>query len=158
MKNLKEKLMAFLSDEKIKKITKRVLNKKTFVAAIVILIIVSALKISFVLMFEIKGTVKNIDGKNITVVNFITTKTVDVGDYPIESKQIHVGDRIEIMKSLNGDILDIMDRENSHMNKKDGISDYGKQKGDYDALISEEKQLNITLNSIVKLLKNIDNN
>ena len=38
------------------------------------------------------------------------------------------------------------------------FGDYGKQKGDYDALISEEKQLNITLNSIVKLLKNIDNN
>ena len=76
MKNLKEKLMAFLRDEKVKKITKRVLNKKTFVTAIVILIIASALKISFALMFETKGTVKSIDGKNITVVNFITTKTV----------------------------------------------------------------------------------
>ena len=38
------------------------------------------------------------------------------------------------------------------------FGDYGKQKGDYDALISEEKQLGITSNSIVKLLKNIDNN
>ena len=128
MKNLKENLMAFLRDEKVKKITKRVLNKKTFVAVIVILIIASALKISFALMFDIKGTVKNIDKKNITVVNFITTKTVDVGDYPIQSKQIHVGDKIEIMKNLNGDILDIRDRENSHMDRKDGKSDYGKQK------------------------------
>ena len=128
MKNLKEKLMAFLRDEKVKKITKRVLNKKTFVTAIVILIIASALKISFALMFDIKGTVKNIDKKNITVVNFITTKTVDVGDYPIQSKQIHVGDKIEITKNLNGDILDIRDRENSHMDRKDGKSDYGKQK------------------------------
>jgi len=128
MKNLKEKLMAFLRNEKVKKFTKRVLNKKTFVTAIVILIIASALKISFSLMFEIEGTVKNIDGKNITVVNFITTKTVDVGDYPIQSKQIHVGDKIEIMKNLNGDILDIRDRENSHMDRKDGKSDYGKQK------------------------------
>jgi len=128
MKNLKENLMAFLRDEKVKKITKRVLNKKTFVAVIVILIIASALKISFALMFDIKGTVKSIDGKNITVVNFITTKTVDVGDYPIQSKQIHVGDKIEIMKNLNGDILDIRDRENSHMDRKDGKSDYGKQK------------------------------
>lgn len=38
------------------------------------------------------------------------------------------------------------------------FGDYGKQKGDHDALISEEKQLEITLNSIVKLLKSIDNN
>ena len=128
MKNLKENLMAFLRDEKVKKITKRVLNKKTFVTVIVILIIASALKISFALMFDIKGTVKNIDKKNITVVNFITTKTVDVGDYPIESKQIQVGDKIEITKNINGDILDIRDRENSHMDRKDGKSDYGKQK------------------------------
>lgn len=128
MKNLKEKLMAFLRNEKVKNFTKRVLNKKTFVTAIVILIIALALKISFALMFEIKGTVKNIDGKNITVVNFITTKTVDVGDYPIESKQIQVGDKIEITKNLNGDILDIRDRENSHMDRKDGKSNHGKQK------------------------------
>ena len=32
------------------------------------------------------------------------------------------------MKNLNGDILDIRDRENSHMDRKDGKSDYGKQK------------------------------
>lgn len=128
VKKFKEKIMAFLREEKIKKFTKKLLNKKTCITAIVILVIVLALKISFSLMFEIKGTVKNIDGKNITVVNFITTKTVDVGDYPIESKQIQVGDKIEIMKNLNGDILDIRDRDNSHMNGKDGISDYGKQK------------------------------
>lgn len=128
MKNLKEKLMAFLRNEKVKNFTKRILNKRIFVTAIVILIIAAALKISFSLMFEIEGTVKNIDGKNITVVNFITTKTVDVGDYPIESKQIQVGDKIEIMKNINGDILDIRDRENSHMGRKDGKSDYGKQK------------------------------
>jgi hypothetical protein len=65
---------------------------------------------------------------SITVVNFINTRTVDVGEYPIESKQIQVGDKIEIMKNLNGDILDIRDRENSHMDRKDGKSDYGKQK------------------------------
>ncbi|WP_315071525.1 hypothetical protein [uncultured Clostridium sp.] len=128
MKNLKEKLTAFLRNEKVKNFPKRVLNKRTFVTAIVILIIVAALKISFSLMFEIEGTVKNIDGKNITVVNFITTKTVDVGDYPIESKQIKVGDKIEITKNINGDILDIRDRENSHMDRKDGKSDFGKQK------------------------------
>ena len=36
------------------------------------------------------------------------------------------------------------------------FADYGKQKGDYDALISEEKQLDITSNSIVNVLENID--
>ena len=37
------------------------------------------------------------------------------------------------------------------------FGDYGKQKGDYDALISEEEQLEIASNSIVKLLENIGN-
>ncbi|WP_176481090.1 alpha/beta hydrolase [Clostridioides difficile] len=35
------------------------------------------------------------------------------------------------------------------------FGDYGKQKGDNDAIISQEKQLNITANSIIKFLKNI---
>lgn len=132
MNNLKEKLMSFFRNEKTKKFTKRVLNKKTFVTAIVILIIAAALKISFSLMFEIKGTVKNINEKNITVVNFINTRTVDIGDYPIATKQIHVGDKIEITKNLNGDILDIRDRENSYMNRKDHINSYKKQKSNED--------------------------
>lgn len=128
MKNMKEKIMAFFRDEKVKKFIKRVLSKKTFVTVVVILVIVLALKISFSLMFEIKGTVKNIDGKNITVANFITTRTVDVGDYPIELMKIQVGDKIEITKNLSGDILDVRDRYKGHMNGKDSISDNGKKK------------------------------
>lgn len=38
------------------------------------------------------------------------------------------------------------------------FGDYGDQKGDHDALISEDKQLEITSNSIIKLLENIGNN
>jgi len=38
------------------------------------------------------------------------------------------------------------------------FGDYGHQKGDNEALISEEKQLEITSNSIIKLLESIDNN
>lgn len=38
------------------------------------------------------------------------------------------------------------------------FGDYGHQKGDNDALISEEKQLEITSNSIIKLLENIGDN
>ena len=38
------------------------------------------------------------------------------------------------------------------------FGDYGKQKGDHDALISQEKQLEITSNSIIELLENIGNN
>ena len=36
------------------------------------------------------------------------------------------------------------------------FADYGEQKGDHDALISKEKQLDVTSNSIVKMLENID--
>ena len=37
------------------------------------------------------------------------------------------------------------------------FGDYGKQKGDHDALISEQKQVDITSNSIIKLLESIGN-
>lgn len=79
-------------------------------------------------MFEINGVVKNIDGKNITVANLISTKTVDVGNYPIEAKQIKIGDKIEITKNLSGDILNIRDRNSDQMNREDGSRDNRKEK------------------------------
>ncbi|AGF55687.1 hypothetical protein B0P06_000205 [Clostridium saccharoperbutylacetonicum] len=128
MKNLKDKIMEFLRNEKVKKFGKRVFNKKTVITALILLIIVAAVKISFLLMFEINGVVKNIDGKNITVANLISTKTVDVGNYPIEAKQIKIGDKIEITKNLSGDILNIRDRNSDQMNREDGSRDNRKEK------------------------------
>ena len=125
---MKEKIMGFFQNEKVKRFTRRVVNKKTIITVIAILVVVSALKISFSLMFEVKGTVKNIDGKNITIVNFLTTKTVDVGDYPIELKPIQVGDRIEITKNLSGDVLYIRDKDNGFTNEKGNISANDKQR------------------------------
>ena len=125
---MKEKIMGFLQNEKVKRFAKRVVNKRTIIIVIVILVVVSALKISCSLMFEVKGTVKSIEGKSITIANFITTRTVDVGDYPIELKQIQVGDRIEITKNLSGDILNIRDDDKKHGDGKGSFSDNGKQK------------------------------
>jgi putative ubiquitin-RnfH superfamily antitoxin RatB of RatAB toxin-antitoxin module len=76
----------------------------------------------------IHQTSKSIDGKNITVANFITTRTVDVGDYPIENKKIQVGDRIEITKNLNGDVLNIRDENRANKSAKGNINDNIKQK------------------------------
>ncbi len=97
---MKEKIAAFFQNEKVKRFAKRVFSKKALVTVVVILVVVSSIKIAFSLMFEIKGTVKSIDGKSITIANFINTRTIDVGDYPIELKQIQVGDRVEITKNL----------------------------------------------------------
>lgn len=44
-------------------------------------------------------------GSNITVANFLYTKTVNVGDYPIAN--IQVGERIKINKNISGDILSV---------------------------------------------------
>ena len=125
---MKEKIMGFLQNEKVKRFAKRVVNKRTIIIAIVILVVVSALKISCSLMFEVKGTVKSIDGKSITIANFINTRTIDVGDYPIELKQIQVGDRVEITKNLSGDIINIKDEDRGHTTEKGIISGNGKQK------------------------------
>jgi LPS O-antigen subunit length determinant protein (WzzB/FepE family) len=129
---MKEKIMVFFQNEKVKRLNKKVFNKKTLIAAIVILGIASALRISFSLMFEINGIVKNIDGKNITVANFLTTRTVDVGDYPITSNEIQIGDRIEITKNLSGEVLYVRDESKKHINGNRKIDGNSKQnfKGD----------------------------
>lgn len=125
---MKEKIAVFFKNEKVKRFAKRVLSKKALVTVVVILVVVSSIKIAFSLMFEIKGTVKGIDGKNITIANFINTRTIDVGDYPIELKQIQVGDRVEITKNLSGDIINIKDEDKGHTNDKGIIGGNGKQK------------------------------
>lgn len=125
---MKEKIMKFIKNEKINKCIKRVLNKNTLKILIAIFVVISVLRITFSLMFEVKGTVKSIDGQNITIVNFFNTKTVDVGNYPIELQPIQIGDRIEIGKNLSGDILYIRDEDRNHKNENISIGDSGKQK------------------------------
>ena len=112
---MKEKIIAFFQSEKVKKFNKRVFNKKTFIMATVVLAIAIALRITFALMFEINGTVTKVDGSKITVSNFLTTQTVDVGNYPISSMGIQAGDRIEISKNISGQVYSVRDGNKGHM-------------------------------------------
>lgn len=118
---MKEKVITFLHSEKIKAFNKRVFNKKTLTGAVIILVIAVGLKISFSLMFEVRGFVKKIDGSKVTVVNFINTRTIDVGDFPIASSGIKIGDRIEIMKNLSGEVINVRDENNREMGKEGGL-------------------------------------
>jgi hypothetical protein len=73
---------------------------------------VITLRIAFSLAFEVEGTVTKVDGSKVTVANFITTKTLDIGNFQSLLSNIQVGDRIEIQKNLSGDIINVRDRNN----------------------------------------------
>lgn len=123
---MSEKVKKILQSDKIKNISKKIFNKKifnkkTFIAGVIIIVFISAAKIGFKLAFEVDGTVTKIDGSNITVTNFFTTQTINVGNYPISNLNLQVGDRIEISKNLSGQVYSIRGDNYGHMingNKK----------------------------------------
>lgn len=106
---MKEKIKNFFQNERLKSISRKVFNKKNFKVATAIIIVAIVLRISFSLIFEVNGVVTKVNGNNITVVNFFTTQTVNTGDYPVDSNRIKVGDRIEITKNIQGQVLYIKD-------------------------------------------------
>lgn len=116
---MKEKLRAFFQNEKLKVFTKKVFNKKTITGAVIILVLAVVLRIAFSLMFVVEGTVNKVDGSKITVANFLATKTVDIGNFQTTPSNIQIGDRIEIMKNLSGDVISVRDNSSRHMNGKD---------------------------------------
>lgn len=111
---MKEKIKNFFANEKTKMFFKKVFNKKTIISAVVVLVLIVGLHVTYSLMFKIEGVVRKVDGNNITVVNFLRTQTVNTGDYKIDSSQILVGDRVEIMKNISGDIIEIRDESEGH--------------------------------------------
>jgi hypothetical protein len=115
---MKEKIRTFFQNEKLRGIAKKFFNKKTITGAIIILIVAAAIRIAFSLMFVVEGVVNKVEGSQITVANFITTKTVDIGALQTSSGGIQVGDRIKIMKNLSGDVISIRDESKRNINGK----------------------------------------
>ncbi|GFP75767.1 hypothetical protein [Clostridium fungisolvens] len=115
---MKDKIKVFFQNEKVKSFARKVFNKKTIIAALVVIVIVIALRVAFSLIFQVDGTVTKVEGSKVTVANFITTKTVDIGNFQTTSSNIQVGDRIEIMKNLSGDIISVRDRNNRNFKEK----------------------------------------
>lgn len=120
---MKEKMMTFFQNEKLKGFGKKIFNKKTITRTVIILVLVTALKITFSLMFQVEGTVNKVDGSKITVANFLTTKTVDIGVFQDTSSNIQVGDRIEIMKNISGNVISVRDHSSRDMDGNDDSYD-----------------------------------
>lgn len=104
---MKEKIKEFFQNEKLKDFSKKVFNKKVFKAGVIIIVLAVVLRIGFSLLFEVQGVVSKVDGNNITVANFFNTQTINTGSYPVDNNKIKVGDRIEITKSIQGQVLSI---------------------------------------------------
>ncbi|MBP1761184.1 MAG: hypothetical protein H6Q64_726 [Firmicutes bacterium] len=116
-----EKIKAFFQNQSVRKFNAKVFNKKTLIGAIVIIVIVAALKIAFSLLFQIEGTVQKVDGSKITVANILTTKTIDAGQYPISNLGVQAGDRIEITKNLQGQVISIRDENRERLYEKGNV-------------------------------------
>ena len=103
---MNEKLKAILNKDTLKELSKKIFTKKKIGAVIAVVVIAAGLKLGYSQLFDIEGTVLKIDGKNIVVSNFLGTRTINTGDYPIDG-QVVVGDKVEISKNLSGDVTDI---------------------------------------------------
>lgn len=122
---MREKIQNFFQNEKVKSLNKKIFNKRNFKIATAVIIVAIASKIAFSLIFEVNGVIQKVDGNNITVANFFTTQTINTGNYPVDSNRIKVGDRIEVTKNIQGQVLYIRDGKDgrSHINKNLGNID-----------------------------------
>lgn len=102
-----EKVKRMFQSEKLKGFSKKIFTKKKIGTVIAIIVLIAACRIGFSLMYEVNGTVLKVDTKSIVVANFLGTKTVNTGDYPIDSNRIMVGEKVEITKNLSGDVIAI---------------------------------------------------
>lgn len=126
---MKEKVSAFFQNEKLRALAKKIFNRKTVTAAVIVLVAAVALRLAFSLLFEVEGTVTKVDGSKITAVNFFTTKTVDIGVFQTTPSAIQVGDRIEILKNLSGDVISVRDHNRDRMREEgtyQGGASYGR--------------------------------
>jgi hypothetical protein len=116
-----EKFKDFTQDDRVKSIGNKVFNKKTISGVLVIIVVCAALRIGFLCLFEVHGTVQKVDGSKITVANILTTQTIDVGEYPITSMGIVPGDRIKITKNLSGQIISVRDENREHFMERSNV-------------------------------------
>ena len=120
---MKEKITNFFKSEKLKNTTKKIFTKKTVVTAVIIVVVVAGLKIGYSLMYDIKGVVSKVEGTKITLVTRLNTQTVDVANSAVDATKIIVGERIEIVKNISGEVLYVKDessRGNNRLQGKEG--------------------------------------
>lgn len=124
---MNEKLKGVFTNDKIKDCCKKVFTKNKIRAIIAIIVLVGAMHVGYSLMFEVKGIVRKVDANNITVANFFTTQTINTGDYQIDTTKITVGERVEIVKNLSGQVLEIKGGNRNHdiVNGVDGKQNRG---------------------------------
>lgn len=104
---MNEKINKIINNEKLRGFCRKLFTKKKIGGALAAIVIIAGVNVGYSLAFEVKGTVMKVDSKSISVRNFLGTKTVNLGDYPVSSNNIVVGERIEIKKNISGEVIDI---------------------------------------------------
>ena len=123
------KIENFLQSEKLKNFTKKLFSKKTIVGVLTVGILAAVLNIGFHTLFEINGVVKGINGTQVTVSDFFSTRTVDVGS-GVDISGIKVGERVRISKNINGEVLNVNAGHDGHSGYINGRSTADRGYGD----------------------------
>lgn len=80
-------------------------NKKKICGAIVICAVVGAASAGAHAMFKVSGVVTAVNSNQLSVANFLRTQTVDLAGAPVNTSNIKIGDRVNIQKNLQGQVL-----------------------------------------------------
>lgn len=125
---MKERINQIINNEKFRSFSKKVFTKRNIGGALAAVVVIVGLKVGYSAAFEVNGTVMKVDSKSVVVRNFLGTKTVNLGDYPVNTSSIVVGERIEIKKNLSGDVIAI--RSDDGRGGRGGDKHFGQAGGD----------------------------
>lgn len=79
--------------------------RKTILSILVICLLGGAVSAGAYAMFRVSGVVTKVDNNSITVANFFRTQTVDLTGSPVNVAEIKPGDKIKILKNIEGNVL-----------------------------------------------------
>lgn len=82
-----------------------VVHKKKICSVLILVAILGVMSAGAHAMFTVSGVVTGVGNNSITVANFFRTQTVDLTGAPVNVANIKIGDRVKILKNLQGNVL-----------------------------------------------------
>jgi hypothetical protein len=80
-------------------------HKKKIYGLIVLVTLLGAVSAGAHAMFKVSGVVTAVGTNSIIVANFFRTQTVDLTGSPVNADTLKVGDRVKILKNLQGNVI-----------------------------------------------------
>ena len=88
--------------------------KKACLALLSVLLLAGAAAGAKYFVFEIEGTVAQVDGGKVAVVDFLTTRVVDFTASSVDPSRVRPGDKVEIKRNLQGMVYALKVKRQAH--------------------------------------------